>query len=335
MKSWRTITAAVLVASAPATAVFAGGKCEPSISLANVFPLVMCVEREDTTSANVGNSFPWDNSTFFFSNYRNQFLFPSSTLTAVAARAVTIESMHSRAVSFTGASVNVYDSTASDNYVKVGKAIAGTLSPTFAANPGVGGGIEYMNYVGPKTVTHVVLGKAQLSDFVSRGADPTTRNDLDKIIDFRVDDPTKTHILVDQLMRLSALGNSGNGVWDVTSGACSDPKRAYGSGVFANPNALTTALGVDDFTMVWVFRGKATAPPATVQQQIAEIIRLLITPEGLRCSGLDLTVDGRLADEPLNFPSGKDYDAISPQITNGGVVTGEEVDNKPRRTGWN
>jgi len=334
MKSWRTITAAALVAaSAPATAVFAGGKCEPSLNLVAVFPLVMCVERQDTTSNNVGNGFPWSNNTGSFANYRNQFLYPSTTLNAVAARALTIESIQSRQVSFTGSSTNVYGSTATDNAIKVSKTSVGTLSRTFAAN--ITGTPDFLNYTGPKTVGHVTIGTAGLSDFVTRGSNPLTRNDLTKPIDFRIDDPAKTNILVDTLMRLSTTGNSGFGVWDITSGACNAPTRAYGSGSFVNSNALTTAYGVDTMAFVWVFRGLALPPPSTVQQQIAEIIRLLITPEGLRCAGLDLTINGKVNDDALNFPAGKDWDAISPQITNGGAITGEEGDNGARKHGWN
>ena len=314
MKSWRTITAAALVvASAPATAVFAGGKCEPSLNLVTVFPLVMCVEREDTTSNNVGNGFPWTNNTGAFANYRNQYLYPSTTLVAVAARALTIESIQSRSVSFTGASVNNYGNVATSNRITVGKTSVTSLSRTFAAN--ITGTPGYLDFVGPKVVGSIVINKAILSDFVSRGPNPLTRNDLTTPIDFRIDDPSKTNILVDQLMRLSTTGNSGFGVWDVTTGACSAPTRAYGSASFANSNALTTAYGVDSMAFVWVFRGLALPPPSTVQQQIAEIIRLLITPTGLRCAGLDLTINGKLNDDPLNFPSGKDWDAISPQST--------------------
>lgn len=338
MKSWRTITAAVLVASAPATALFAGGKCVPNLNLTTVFPLVMCVERTSTSSNNVGNLYPWVVDNFFFANYRNQYLYPSSTLQAVSARAATIESIHSRAVSFTGAATDVYGSAATDNRIRIEQTSTAVLNKNFASN--LSGGTSYMNWVGPKTISTVVGsavhaggGSALLSDFVSRGSSPATRNDIG-VIDFRVVDPSKTNILLDQLMRLTAAGNSGYAVWDVTSGACSQPKRAYGSSSFFNVNMLTTAYGVDTFAFVWVFRGQALPPPSTMQQQVADIIRLLITPEGLRCAGLDLTPNGKVNDDPLNFPDGKDWDPSSPQVTNGGLISGEKAKDGKRDVGW-
>ena len=68
--------------------------CEKETELKLIFPLVMCVEMLDDTQASWGNGFPWENSTFFFSTYRNQYLFPSSTVDDVARIALTIESIH-------------------------------------------------------------------------------------------------------------------------------------------------------------------------------------------------------------------------------------------------
>jgi hypothetical protein len=332
MKSWRTITAAALVALAPASALLAGGKCEPTLNLTSVFPLVMCVERSNSTSQNVGNYFPWANDSFAFANYRNQWLYPSKTLSDVAAQAATIESIHSRSVSFTGGGAITYATAAADANIEVGRTPAGSLVRTFVANRGASPS-EYLLWNGPKTIGTTVGPKgAILSDFTSRSANPLTRNDLTVPIDLRTLDLSKTNILVDTLMR----GNKGGAflIWDAVSGACSEPKRAYGSGSFVNPNALTTAYGIDLYTFIWVFRGLSLPPPSTVQQQIAEIIRLLITPEGLRCAGLDLTVDGKVNDDALNFPGGKDWDAISPQVSNGNPMTGEE-EGKARNHGWN
>lgn len=344
MKSWRNIAAVAMLAMSPAAAVLAGGKCVPDLRPTCAFPLVMCVERDGTTNANLGNGFPWENNTTFFAAYRNQYLYPSKTLAATANVSNTIETMHSRAVSFSGASTNVYGSTLADNFIRVGKGNA-TLARQFNLNNLDSG--AYMNCVGPKTITHtngVKLSNLN-GDAGSTGCPKgvgfgcgNTANELTTFIDCNSNTKCTAggdNILVDSLMRVGGAGNSGNGVWDVTEGACSDPRRAYGSGLFVNPNALTTAYGVDGAAFVWVFRGIALPPPSTVQQQIAEVIRLLITPQGLRCAGLDLTPDGRLRENPLNFPDGKDYDAISPQVTNDGIKTGEEAgDGSSRKQGW-
>lgn len=324
MKSWRTITAAAVLASAPASVLLAGGKCEPSITLTPIFPLVMCAERQSSTSNNVGNLYPWVNSAFFFSTYRNQYLYPSSTLSDVTSRALTIESMHSRSVSFTGAQTVNFGVSNPNQWIKVGKTKVSNLVRTFSANS-TGPSNEYLNYLGPKRVATAPGstwggGNALLSDFVDNGP-VASRNDLiPPGWDSRVDLPASTNIMVDTNMYASTSGSSGFAVWDLTSGACTAPKRAYGSGSFVNPNHLTTAYGVDTMAFVWVFRGLGTPPPATMQQQIMEITRLLLTPQGLRCSGLDLTINGKANDDPLGFPDGKDYDPISPQIGTPGTI---------------
>jgi len=71
------------------------------------------------------------------------------------------------------------------------------------------------------------------------------------------------------------------------------------------------------------------------EQQIKEIVRLLLTPEGLRCSGLDLNGgNGRIEDTPFSFPNGSKIDPIQPQVTTGGTVTGDELVDGLRQCGW-
>lgn len=329
MKSWRSISAAAVVVFTAAPALVSAGACGPDLNLKKVCGLAMCAERQNTTSQNVGNGFPWENSTFFFSAFRNQFLYPSSTVAAVGVTATTIESMHARAVSFTGASTNVY---AAGSHLRVNQTPVGTLQRQFSLNPA---GAAHMTINGPHTIAHATgynSGIANhLSDCVScPGATLEARNAMSPIINTS----PAVNLLVDSLARVGT-GNSGNGIWDATSGACSAPTRAYGSGTFVNLNALTTAFGVDTFAFVWVFCGKALPPPSTVQQQISEIIRLLLTPESLRCSGIDLVDNAKLSDDAFLYPAGKDYDPISPRVTSGGTITGEEAGGNSKRTqGW-
>lgn len=330
MKSWRSISAAAVVVFTAAPALVSAGACAPDLNLKKVCGLAMCAERQNNTSANLGNGFPWENSTFFFSAFRNQFLYPSSTVATVGTTATTIESMHARAVSFTGASTNVY---AAGSHLRVNQTPVGTLQRQFSLNPA---GAAHFTVNGAYTIGHATgytsgIGN-HLSDCVSGcgGTTLETRNAMSPIINTS----PAANLLVDALNRVGT-GNSGNGVWDVTSGACSGPSRAYGSGTFVNLNALTTAYGVDNMAFVWVFCGKALPPPSSVQQQISEIIRLLLTPESLRCSGIDLVNDQKLSDDAFLYPAGKDYDPISPRVTSGGIITGEEGGgNSKRNQGW-
>ena len=87
---------------------------------------------------------------------------------------------------------------------------------------------------------------------------------------------------------------------------------------------------------MWVFGGLALPGPATVEQQIKEIIRLLLTPQGLRCSGLDLTPgNGFIEDDPIDFPNGKMWDPQQPQVTSGLPKTGDELKDGIRSAGFN
>lgn len=308
MMSWQKFAAVALVALAPTPAVFALGDCVPTIAAKEIFPLVVCPARQNTTSTGVGVRFPWSNVGFFFANYRDQFLFPSSMWVLTAQRALTVESIVTRTTTFTGAWTGNYTSPLVQ-FVKIKETKTTDLVKTFANNDTFGA--LHLDYPGNKimkTNSGSNLGNGGGStlsaEFTSRGPDPKTRNDLTTIIDFRPggQDPAKLNILVDHIMRISASGNSGFSVWDTTRGACDGGQTAYASASFVNSVPLTTAYGVDKLdTFVWVFRGLALPPPATVQQQIAEIVRLLLTPESLRCSWLDLTADGKLSDDAIAF----------------------------------
>jgi hypothetical protein len=340
--SWRTITAGALVAIAAAPAAFALGNCGPNVTLAQVFPLVMCPEATNANATNIGLRLPWQNGAFAFIDNRNQFLFPSATVTATSARAVTIESIHTRASSFAGSTT--YNFTgAAPQWIRVKETGVSSLVPTFALNDTLGP--VHLNWTGNKQMASASAsafggGGTLLSDFVTRNANISVRNDLDTKFDFRVQDPTKTNILVDELVRIATTGNSGFPVWDIANraagGSCAAEELAFGGSSFSGPNILTTAIRIYDYGFVWVFRGLASPPPANMQMQIAEIVRLLLTPESLRCTWLDLTPNGKVDDNAISFPDGKNYDPISPLVTSGGIATGEENgDGRGRAQGWN
>jgi hypothetical protein len=298
----------------------------------------MCVEFIDATSPNVGNGFPWENETLFFSTFRNQFLFSSSDVNAVKSVAVTIESIGARSVSFTGANVNVYGSVnnGSPSAIVVSDNIGDTLVPQFAAN---GGPLEHCRIEGTDAAPIVINTRVGPKGALISACDSCASPDEWCVIgDLRLPATlgSNGNLLVDHELAVST-GNSGAGVWDTNgNGNCATgSSRAYGSGQFANVNHLTTALGVDEFGFIWVFKGLRPPPPATVEQQIKEIVRLLLTPEGLRCSGLDLTPDNDIIeDDPITFPNGANIDPIQPSISTGGQKTGDEAVDGLRSCGW-
>jgi hypothetical protein len=350
MKFWRTTSVvalavafsagtafAALAPKAPAAATgAASGGCIKSTDKAPIQGLAMCAEMTDSTSAGVGNGFPWENSTFFFSTFRNQYLWPSASVKDTAKITCTIESLQARSVSFTGANTNNYGQflNGDDSFLRVTDAVADTLVPTFALNTGgntycevtstdTGGQITIATATGPNGALSSTCTNCPMGDSWCNIGDITPAAGL-------------TNLMQDHSVSVGT-GNSGAGVWDTSAnGPCGNPgSRAFGSGSFANSQHLTTALGVDSFDMVWVFKGTAPPPPMTVEQQIAEIVRLLLTPEGLRCSSLDTSPgDDRISDEPVAFPNGKSFDPISPQVSNGGTVTGDELIDDLRKPGW-
>lgn len=381
MKSWRTLIIGALLVASPAFVVGAGAAddtfdlalasprlpaaaaspdspssptsdlakpCDPSLEKIETFPLVLCVERERTSSGEnlEANLFPYSSNVTTFGNpgYRVQYLYTSDALVKLAKTACTIESMHSRAVSFSASRTTNYQNASAEQFIRV-NASDGTFTSTFNSNVN---GPSHLDYSGIKRVTQIagtdIGGKNQnpatLSDWLDRGPDPASRNDLDTEVNLEISDPSMTNLLVDFLMRLSSTQNAGAAaVWDVTTdamgGGCPrDVKRAFGSHRLVNPNNLTTALSLDNKGFVWVFRGLALPPPATIQQQIAEIIRLLVTPEGLRCTGLDLDPNESVEDHPIRFPEGADWDPISPRVTSGSPITGDEARDGAREAGY-
>jgi hypothetical protein len=340
MKFWRTILATASIGLIVPALSFA--TCEKNTELKEVFPLVMCKEAQDATSTGVGNQFPWEASTTFFSSYRNQYLFPANTVAELDSS--EIQSMHSRAVSFTaGGTMNMRTDPLSGqvSFVEFTEAVAGTLVNTFSLNTKPGGLINRWDTTGNTIVTIGTWNGPNgsiLSDCKScPGADEIERGEA--FLGVTLDTGAGDHIMIDNVTFVGT-GNSGDTIWDAGSGGNLCPGktfRAYGSGQFANPNHLTRALGVDGFDTVWVFKGLARPPAASIAQQMAEVIRLLLTPEGLRCSGLDLTPENsRNDDDAVAFPGGKDLDPVQPQISAIGtsVVTGDEIPDAKRRAGF-
>jgi len=303
MKSWRTILTFGL-AVAFASVAMAGLPCAKDTEGAFTFPLVFQAGFLADTNTAVGNGFPWENSTFFFASFKNHYLFPSNLMNDLRGSGVaSVESMQARSVSFGAGNTNVY--------------------------------VNFPNGA-PSVVIDTVSGPngATLSNCAVSAACPNG-NDLVTAMDTgSAQDTLVTHELA------VGTGNSGAGVWDTAStafgGGTTGGDRAFGSGSFANPNWLTTALGIDQYDFVWVFGGQALPGPATVEQQIKEIIRLLLTPQGLRCSGLDLTPgNGFIEDDPIDFPNGKMWDPQQPQVTSGMPKTGDELKDGIRSAGFN
>jgi hypothetical protein len=339
MKFWRTFAVLALV-TAFVTPASAKKICAKETNKSDVFPLVQCPGFQSATNTAVGNGFPWENSSFFFASFRNQYLFDSAALGAGGAGATScsIESVQSRSVSFIAGSTNVYGSFLNGSPSTItAEAGLGGLVPTFAFNSG---GAALCSLTGTDAAP-IVIGSmvgpngSTLSSCTS--CDPAVGDGWCNLGD--IDALPADGIMFDHTLSVGT-GNSGAGVWDTNStafgGGCAPGGlRAFGSGTFANPNALTTALGVDNFDFVWVFAGKAPPPPATVAQQISEIVRLLLTPQGLRCSSLDLTPgNDKVDDNPVDFPNGRYVDTMSPQISSGGEVSGDELGDARRSGGY-
>lgn len=362
MKFFRTTTSLAIVAAFSATSALAamaprppaaaaaasstsptGNNCLASLVKKKVFPVVMCVERTGSTSNNVGNIYPWTSSLGFFATFHNQYMWPSATaLTKVLGVSDSIESMHARTVSFSGASNQTYNNAGKGSYIKIGPSATATLNRTFALNTTTTV-LKQLNATAAATIQLTSVAKPGGNGFLSSclscvgDADPKSATSRDRWADLgdlaTLISTYPTGIMIDSLNNVS--GGSGFGVWDTGFGTACEARRAYGSGAFANPNHLTTALGVDAFDMVWVFQGLAPPPSATVEQQIAEIIRLLLTPEGLRCSGLDVTPGNKkIQDNAIAFPGGSTIDPISPQVTSGGLIGGDENQDGRRPAGF-
>ena len=341
MKFWRNFTTVALVAAFSASTAIAGmqpnspaasrgqaKKCEKNTESSLVFPKVMAECYAYATSTGVGNQFPWESSTFFFSSFRNQYSYPAAVVNSLTSS--TIESVHARAVSFSGGSTNTYGTGASS------ATISDRIAPLVLNMPLNTGGTVH-GAIGDHTIgTMTGPGGAVLSDCTScpgTGGPLGSRNQWFATIQTA----GSPGVMMDHIGFVT--GAAGGTIWDTHGNAsCAGGERAYGSGSFANPNHLTSALGVDSFDFVWVFKGRGTPPPATIAQQLAEVIRLLLTPNGLRCSGLDMNPgDGKIGDDPIAWNDGPTIDPISPQIKAGGggaLITGDEEKDASRSAGF-
>lgn len=89
----------------------------------------------------------------------------------------------------------------------------------------------------------------------------------------------------------------------------------------------TDALFVSQSAAVWKFEAILKPSPASPHDLITEIIRLLLTPESLRCSSLDINPNDVLEDNAVMFPGGKDIDPVSVFVTTGAPLHLEEERN--------
>jgi len=325
--------AAAAASSAPGPGPGPTIDCFKNTDTAPVFPMVMPVEMQDTTSASVGNGFPWENSTGFFSTHRNQYLFPSAALNKVAAASVSMHGIQIRDTSFTGTGTHVFGSflNGDPSRVVISDAVGASLARPFSANPLPGSTQCALTGTDASPIEINMATFPGGSDLSVCASCPEGDKWCPKWLMAPADRPF-THLLFDHIM--SVAGGGGYVVWDTNAGSY-DETRAYGSGSFVNPNHMTTAYGVDGYGFVWVFEGVGKPPAASVEQQIKEIVRLLLTPEGLRCSGLDLSPDdGVIEDIPLAYPDGANWDPIQPQVTTGMPITGDETQDGLRKSGW-
>ena len=249
--------------------------------------LVMCPEMQFETTMELGQEFPWEDSTFFFATFRNRYLYPSTTLLDLQANDVeTIESMHARTTSFSTTSVNVYGSllNGTPSTVVISEAVADNLMPTFALNTAAP---ELGRLEGTDANPIVIeIGIGLKGSLLSTC---TSCPDGDKWFD-PIELANHNNLLVDMTLSV-APGTSGNTLWDTSTTAlgigCPEPERAFGSGSFVNFNHLTTAFDIDDNVFVWVFDGIGPAPPCLrLDGQVEQSIQLLVTPGGLEAAGL-------------------------------------------------
>jgi hypothetical protein len=89
----------------------------------------------------------------------------------------------------------------------------------------------------------------------------------------------------------------------------------------------TDALFVSQSAAVWRFEAIVKPEPASPHDLITEIIRLLLTPESLRCSSLDINPNDVVEDNAVMFPGGKDIDPVSTFVTTGAPLHLEEERN--------
>jgi hypothetical protein len=314
--------------------VFGSGICEEDTTLVYK-TLVAPAAYSDSTNTIVGNYFPWTTNTSYFSTFRNQFLYPA---TVFPSEARTIESISARSVSFLGSQVGVYEDNRPNGwqYLQIlawdqgnGPSVGPPLSLNFRQNRlNSFCAVDFMdnwNSAFPPyylcfvpTMRITTNGRSDISHacfawcpsfYIDWDADPANNYDF----------------MLDSGMDLTPSGHSGNVAWDV--GQQQDAWRAYGSSSIYNTQWVTQAYGIDDMVFVWVFCGLSAPPPATLDANIKEIVRLLLTPEAMRCSDLDTNPNLIVKDEPIMFPHGKDIDPVSPQITTQAPLHMEEEQN--------
>jgi hypothetical protein len=352
MKFWRIFAAAAVVGMLlPPTVAMADDDdddddmkspvCVKDTAKTDLEGLTQCPDYLNNTNTFVGNGFPWENSAFFFSTFRNQYLYSSASLAETAKITCNIQSIAARSVTFVGGSTNVYGSFDNGTPSSIGVYNGfDTLVPQFGVNT-MGNALCELTGTNANPIvigaTAAVPNGSTISVCESCPGTGQWANEW-CFIDLASGVPSGG-LVVDMTLSVGS-GTAGAGVWDTsdqTFGTGCDPggSRAFGSSTFANTDNLTTALGIDGFDFVWVFKGTAAPPPATVEQQIKEIIRLLLTPQGLRCSGLDLHKgNSRIEDDPIAFPNGINLDPISPQIGAGELQGGDEkIDDLRFRVG--
>jgi len=315
-----------------AGALYASGICEEDTSLVER-TLVAPVAFADSANQSVGNYFPWTINTTYFATFRNQYLFPADVFPSEAR---TVQSISARSVSFLGSQTGVYDTPPGNpawfklQVLGYYGGFPGAFGTNFAANrTGATNMVDYINplssayppftlaYDPQLEITTAGMGDVShgMSAFTAIPWDPSPANNPDFVLDSGMD--------------LASSGHSGGVAWDMCQGQ--GVLRAYGSGSIWNSNWLTQAYGIDDAGFTWVFRGLAAPPPASLDAAIKEIVRLLLTPEALRCSDLDTDVNGAVNDIPVMFPMGKDVDPVSPSVTSGAPLFMEEATNSGLR----
>ncbi|MFC2172734.1 hypothetical protein ACFLU6_08890 [Acidobacteriota bacterium] len=327
--------AALLLASF----VIGAGICENESSLVPR-TLVSPVAFTDSTNQGVANFFPWTINTSSFATFRNQYLYPA---TAFPSEARSVQSMASRAASFMGAQTAVYEKQSPLRpweYLQLiaypvsgGGYPSGSFGLDFQANRTAGAGpqlfVDFLNFGGlymPSRAMYVPNATITTS-----GMSDISHNIPDFLaIPWSGNPAMNFDFLLDSGQDIAPSGSSGYLAWDMAQGqGC---WRAYGSSSGYNTQYVTRAYGIDDANFVWVFKGLAAPPAASMDGAIQEIVRLLLTPEALRCSNLDIQPDGAVQDFPIMFPGGKDIDPLSPQVTSGAPARlEEEVNSSARR----
>lgn len=309
--------------------VFGSGICTEDTTMVER-TLVAPSDYSDYTNTSWGNGYPWQNNTAFFSTFRNQYLFPAA---AFPAEARTVESLGARSVTFTGAQTTVMETPSGPkgrgwDHLEIMAFYGGmpAMALNFAANRT---GVDTVDFQRSGDGTNPTLGLTYdpLFECFTAGNGDISHG-LPKFTPILwTGSSADPDLMLDCGVDMTSSGHSGYCVWDM--GQSQGCLRAYGSSSYFGRNWLTQAYGIDDMAFVWVFRGLAGPPPASLDANIKEIVRLLVTPEALRCTDLDTNPNGVIHDDAVQFPMGKDIDPVSPQVTtNAPLHMEEETDRK-------